>query len=699
MPPMGMPPGPPPPPPPPPLQPDALIPPPPPDLMTLLAALIEGETGKAPRTPQYPPWYSERDYPKPEESTALSKIKKDEDDYSGLISRFGDDARRIRNEAIGGFRDFDPKLEEQWRDSAFLDEDQLIAGIVGQAYPNYAMELARPRYDDDKELVEDYLWFLYLEANRQHQLGGYTNFAMDVSKSITRYGRVVSRTLLNPESDVDCPPFTFNLLDPATVFPTWEGARGLCTVTRVYHQTVARLIGDHPECSSAIEAELRQGKEAKELTDPVKVQEYWDRRWYLLFADDVLLKRGEHKLGEPPYIYTIAAYGDPSHTGDASRWKINDANGRPLSSRQADLARTGQSHFGSRFEVMAQRQAMLGRLLTRLKSWGNDPLLVYQDEVARDRGMPEISGAEGARSQVWKDHEEIREYPVSPNPAQLGPLMTASSEDVARSSLPASMYGLTPYSQQSGFSLDQLSDAGKDKLYPVLACAQSFHQLHAEQSLRFLRDFGEKLGEEGHRGYFAVPGKADQNEEYSDRWKELTPELLDKDKVGTRVTVDLQSSDMRSLGPMSNALSIAQKNGWLTRRDAISLLPLPGRRNPERTMREIDIEQMREAPEVKLGMMLTWVRDEFKDEPLLQQFIMTQLQQAAAKRQQETGLPKPPTNTPSGPPRPMGMSLPGMLQPPGQQGGAPPGMQGPSAPMGAGAMPPGMPGGGMGFEP
>ena len=670
------------------------------DPLEALAQLIEEYTNKKARKPQYAPWYDPADYPKPEESTVLTKIRKDESDYAGLIARFGDDAARIRNEAIGGFRDFDPKVEEQWRDSAFLDEDQLIASIVGSNYPNFELELVRPRYDDDAELVEDYLWFLYLEAGRQHQLAGFTNYVMDVAKSITRYGRVCSRTLLNPESDLDAPPFTFNLLDPATVFPTFEGPRGLAVVTRVYYQSVARLIGDHPECVGAIEAELRTGREAKELTDPVKVQEYWDRRWYCLFGDDKLIKRAEHKLGEPPYIYTIAAYGDPSHTADPTRLGLNAPNGVALSARQADLARTGQSHFAARFAVQAQRQAILGRLLTRLKAWGNDPLLVYQDEVARSRGMPEISSAEGARSQIWKEHEEVREFPISPNPAQMGPLMTASSEDVARSSLPASMYGLTPYSQQSGFSLDQLSDAGRDKLYPVLACATTFFQLHAEQSLRFLRDHGEQLGEQGRRGYFAVPRRADAtSEQGGDRWRELTPELLDKDKVGVRVKVDLQSADMRSLGPLANALSIAQKNGWTTRRDAISLLPLPGRRNPERTMKEIDIEQMREAPEVKLGTLLTWVAKEFRDEPLLLQFIMTQLQQNAAKKQQETGVPRPPSGAPPGPPRPMGMSLPGMLQPPGQQGGAMPGPQGPPAPMGAGAMPAGMPGPSPGFEP
>jgi hypothetical protein len=670
------------------------------DPVQSLLELLQHYSDKQDRSPQYPPWYDPGDYPRPDESGTLTKIRQDETDYAGLIQRFGDDASRIRNEAIGGFRDFDPKLEEQWRDSAFLDEDQLIAGIVGSNIPNFEMELVRPRYDNAAELVEDYLWFLYLEAARQHQRAGYTNYAMDVAKSITRYGRVCARTLLNPESELDCPPFTFNLLDPATVFPTFEGSRGLATVSRVYYQSVARLQGDHPECGPAIERELRQGRTARELTDAVKVSEYWDRRWYALFADSVLLKIGEHKLGEPPFVYTIAAYGDPSFTADPTRLGTSSLNGTQLNSRQTDLARTGQSHYGSRFAVQAQRQAILGRLLTRLKAWGNDPLLVYQDEVARTRGMPEISSAEGGRSQIWKEHEEVREFPLAPNPPQMGALMTASSEDVARSSLPASMYGLTPYSQQSGFSLDQLSDAGKDKIAPVLGCATTFFQFAAEQQLRFLRDFGESLGEEGRRGYFAVPRRAEgSSESGDDKWAELTPDLLDKDKVGSRVKVDLQAIDMRALGPLANALSIAQKNGWTTRRDAISLLPLPGRRNPERTMKEIDIEQMREAPEVKLGTLLTWVSTEFKDDPLLMSFIMTQMQQNAAKKQQETGVPATPGGGPPGPPRPMGLSLPGMLQPPGAGAGRPPGPggpMGPQAPQGAGMMPPGM---NVGLEP
>jgi hypothetical protein len=703
-PPMGMPPGlgmgmPPPPPPQPPPQPAPELIMPAPDPLATLLTIISEMTGKEERKPQYAPWYEPKNYPSPSEAEALDKIRRDEDEHAGLIARFGDDAARIRNERIGGFRDFDPKLEEQWRDSQFLDEDQLIAAIVGSYIPNFEMSMVRPRWDDDAELVEDYLWLLYQEASRQHQLAGYTNYAMDIAKSVTRYGRVVARNLLNPESDLDCPPFTFALLDPATVFPTFEGPRGLGVVTRVYHQTVARLVGDHPECASAVERELRTGKEAKELTDPVKVQEYWDRRWYLLFGDDKLIKRGEHKLGEPPYVYTIAAYGDPSHVGDPVRQTTTGPAGQQWNSRQADLTRTGQSHYASRFAPVAVQQAMFGRLLTRLKAWGNDPLLVYQDEVARSRGMPEITSAEGGRSQIWKEHEEVREFPITPNPAQLAPLMTASSENTARSGLPPSMYGLVPYSQQSGFSLDQLSDAGRDKLFPVTACAATFFQHSAEQQLRFLRDFGEDLGEEGHRGYFAVPRRSQiSGQSKDDQWAELTPDILDKGKVGTRVKVELQTTDMRSLGPLANALSIAQKNGWTTRRDAISLLPLPGRRNPERTMKEIDIEQLREAPEVKMGKLLDWVTKEFADDQLMQQFIMNQIQRNAAKAQRESGFPPPGGPGPNAPPRPQGLSLPGLGQPPGQSGGAPPGPQAPPMPAGAGMMPPGMPSG-PGLEP
>jgi len=267
------------------------------------------------------------------------------------------------------------------------------------------------------------------------------------------------------------------------------------------------------------------------------------------------------------------------------------------------------------------------------------------------------------------------------------------------------MYGLVPYSQQSGFSLDQLSDAGRDKLFPVTACAATFFQHAAEQQLRFLRDFGEELGEDGHRGYFAVPRRAQTyGQSKDDQWAELTPDILDKGKVGTRVKVELQTTDMRSLGPLANALSIAQKNGWTTRRDAIALLPLPGRRNPERTMKEIDIEQLREAPEVKLGKLLDWVRKEFADDQLTQQFIMNQIQRNAQKAQRESGFPPTPGGPPGGPPRPpnpmqiQGGSLPGMGMPPGQSGGAPPGPQRAPVPAGAGAMPPGMPSG-PGFEP
>jgi hypothetical protein len=693
--PMGMPPGPPPPPPGPPspelamLQ--ALMPAPP--ISPLLALLANPDLANQLFGPKELPRYREKwqEPAKLSEGEMLTRAQEDRALLDALNRRFEDNIARIDGEAHGVFNDHDPDAEEMYRSVVMRAEEQVIGAIVGTIPPAFDSP-RRGAFDaEDAQKKEDFVDFLHEDHKRQHAKAGRGDLDIEMTKTIVRYGRVCTQSVCAFKARPGHGPFRMRLIDPSIIYPTFADDRGLIRATLVYTQRVAEIVGRHDENGDIQQKLLSMTNTADSSrrtyrdNDEIEVIEYWDCKWWALFAGGSLVKGPlAHNYGEPPFVYTLSTVGPPSYTRTPERRTGIDQGGVTITSLQADVARRGLSHFFDQFDPVAQREAVLGKFLTDIAQWKNAPIWFETDGTGNAAGAerPAWSRAAGARNEIpngWK----LVAPPDPPAPPSLQVVLAANNEEMGRAGLSPAEYGQTPSAQQSGYAISGLSEQGRQKLAPLFLCQQEHHALVAEQRLRFYRDWGHLLGQEGKRGSVAYPKSEPPLDAGESEMWELTPEIIDR--AGTEMRCRLvDTPDITSLGNLANALGLLGQQGLVTRVGKIKLLGLPGSKNPERTKKEIDIEAIEAMPEYKYAQMLKYIVEE-KGDPGMAQFIVGLI----AKSKAGPGGPGGPGGPPMGPggpppgagPGPGGMpspanapglSLPGLGMPPGQMGGRPP---------------------------
>lgn len=628
--------------------------------------------------------------PAPSPDQMRAKCEKDRALLGGLVRRFDEDIARIRGESVGVFDSYDPDYDALFSTRAMADEEQIISTVVGTVEARWESPIWRPTDEDEAQGKEDFCRWLHDEHRRQHAMAGYGDLDFEYTKSGVRYGRMITRDVCNFDPDPDAAPFKSKIIDPAICYPTFAGDRGLIAVTLSYRARLAELMGDFDQYASAIEAKVHKGGNSRFTTterydweQEVEVLEYWDPRWTGLFIAGQLIKGpDEHDYGEPPFTYTVCPYGDPGFANSPVQQGSIDRRGYLLSSEQADLSRHGLSHFHTRFDPEAQRQAVLGKLMTKLEMWMDEPIWYEVEYPEQSAVRPKWSRAPGARNEV-PDGFRLIPGPDAPVPPTLGPLMGAIQEDVARSMLPPSAYGLTPSAQQSGYAIEGLSEQGRDKLAPLLVTKQIHMGLCAERRLKMYHDFGDVLGAQGERGTLYVPKSNPTKKSASPMWA-ITPMMIER--TGTRMNVVLTGTRLSSMGPMVQSLSMLRKEGVISRRDFLKMVGLPGSRDPEQSMQEIDFEELRNMPEYKIKEMLKYVVEE-EDDPMAADFILALIAKKAGQMGPGGGGEGGDGGGGGGPAQMQGMSLPGLGQPPGRQGGRPPGTAGiPAIPAG---LPPG----------
>jgi hypothetical protein len=279
--------------------------------------------------------------------------------------------------------------------------------------------------------------------------------------------------------------------------------------------------------------------------------------------------------------------------------------------------------------------------------------------------------------------------PAPPLPPTLAPLMAGFNESMGRGMLPPQEYGNTPSAQQSGYSIAGLSEKSANKYKADVLAFQQHLAAWGEQVLRFYRDNGHVMGDEGKRGSYFVPKQVPLVGQ-EPVW-EVTPEMIDE--AGTQVRVTLTPApDAGQLMQLGNAFGLLRQQGIIGRRESRDLLGLPGNKNADQALKDIDIEHLEEMPEMQLARLLKYAQEELND-PDLAQFLFTLRMKGMAKEAASTAgtmnaaLPpnpanqQPPQGGPpgGGPAQVPGLSLPGLGQPPGTQGGRPAG--GPPVPL------------------
>lgn len=633
--------------------------------------------------PFHDDWYKDSKeslYPRPTLAVVLEKANDDKARYRGVIDRFAEDLDLLSDDSdiVGVFKDFDPESEESWYSSALTAEKNLMKAKIGGIKPTFNMVHQAATKKEHVQDVEDFLYAAYDEADRQHMNAFGGEYRMAVAEHSLVYGRIIQRNLPDWKGETrNGVPFVMTLIDPATCFITREGHRGIGTVTRWYLQTTAEVIRDYPQHAKTISGKVLKKEvegRPRRLTDEVEVIEYWDRRWFCLVVDnEMIVSPVEHDLGEPPFTYVMVERGESSATSSPrNNMQRNVNTNRTIE----DNKHRGLSFVAYRKRVHAQKEALLGSIFTQHRTNMNRPLIVSQDDFAMEKGMPEVTGRRGDRSQIWKNHEELLPYPDEVQPINFGPLLQSNSEDMSRDALPPSAYGINANSNVSGYAINELNQSGHDKLTPDLMAIQTFYAANGAQMLRMIKNWGHLLGKKGDRGNMYVPRQYPRNKEIG--VTTITPYLVRC--VGDVVECKMTAVSLANIAGMANTAAVLKQNGWLTDEQAITWLELPGARDPQETLRQRQLDDAMDHPEYKLASLIEYLLEEGQE--VKAQFLAKQLDTG---RRQSAGPPGGPGPGPAGPPPGPagpgaigGTSLPQLGQPPGPGSGPPPGPPGPA---------------------
>lgn len=717
----------------PPLMPDAIMPPPPAappgmDIMALLADPQISEMLKDPATnlaltqmvnedqtldpttrdmllqvldqsvkpkngPVYPKWYKPNRYPKRTATDIEHDIRREREDYQDLILRMRGDRDRLMKAvtgAVGQFRDHEDAEEEHFHDYALVLDFQLIVTLISST--NLVFKVTPPTSGgrQDAEKIED-----FGIRSREHQIARHyarhaADLATDEAKTAGTYGHIVCRRLPNFEAESDEIPINADFLDPTTCFPEFD-ENGLRAMKRVFVMRIRDIIDVWEKDGSEVRDTLYstrtklgngQERDARE-DDEREVLEFWDRRQHYIVVNGKLIHHWEHKFGFAPFVYVRSPIGDASQVNEGSGFGYGTGS---LLNRRKDIASKGLSHIANTYKTHEQKEAIFGKMMTLLRSVTNPTRTIEQD-MSIYGDDPMISNAEGTVSMLRMGYEREVPTPI-PNGFQMAPpLLAATNESQGRGLMPAEAYGSPSGSQQSGSSIESLTESGRDKLTPWLKMLTRYHEECFEMDLRFVRDWGHLLGSDMDKGNLTIQRSKMALDD--DPMVQITPDILRNGKM--RTSVKMTSLRLQNLGPLGQGITPWLQAGLMEKEEA---LDLRGVQDARATLRRIEIEKYKDTEEYKQAMMVKWMREEGENE------AADMVETLIAMKAGAGGGP------PGGVPPPQ---MPGLGPGVGMDGGAPMGPNGPqmagsgglggSAPMGgpqdyaAMGLPPPAPGG------
>lgn len=649
-------------------------------MLTLLLLMAQDEERE--QGPIYPKWYDKDAYRKPKADDIQAKASEDKSLYSKLVRRMGRDRLIFLLLSVGRFEDGSEDDAITFQDSSVAQDAALVINLIAGTDTNFE---ARSRRLDEAEIAEkkEQAAHLFREQNIERHAKAYgTNLKYDEASTAVKTGHLCARLSLDYYAERDHFPVKMDLLDPATCYPTWDGDRGMETMTRSYKQTVRQVIATFETPDNKLGKKLLKEKitdkntgmeRTRTLSDTVEVHEYWDRRWYGVTVEGEEALIEEHKYGFVPFVYLRSPFGDAGISQLAGLEGINRVN-----DAGDDIANKGLSHIWATIKTHTQREAIMGRLFTELKKTANPPR-TFEQTPDRYGETPDVTNAEGGISLLLAGAERELPQQVDPRYQMIAPLMGMLNEGVQRSLMPASAYGLTQNANESGYAIEGLNESGRDKLTPWLMMLESFDKQVTEMAFTMYRDWGYLLGTDGERGEVDVmrrrpiPGEPTV--------LTLTPQEL-RD-VGVTIRAKRTSIRISNLGKIANDLAMLKANGWLEDVDALERL---GVQDPMAALQRIEIQEFEKSDIYKNIRLVKWLEEQGKwDEAAMARQMLQSGGSSApgggggmqemAQQLGGGGMPGSPPGVPQGPQ--MAQSPQGAMGLPSRLPGPVPQMQGP----------------------
>jgi hypothetical protein len=539
---------------------------------------------------------------------------------------------------------------------------------------------------------EDAAHYAFECFQRQHSNAGNGPLESALPDVAGKYGMLAASLVIDPLND-EC-GLRFQMLDPATVFPVYEGGMGLSRVYRVYQVTASQVIGSFYDATGTLTKKVKKEASADKRYDPHfmgEVTEYWDKEWVMVAWEGKELLCRKHGYGKVPIKIKYAPWGMQNFTATSS---LADDNGvvrhafganRSHDVRRRDLKRIIQPFLACRFEAHDIEEGMMGVFNTALMRQLDPPTRQYLNLQSQQEGSIKINQGAGETS-IFRDDDKAEDAPPVFTPDVVNAVMANLTQNKQTGMASGVIMGQMPGGQTNGSAIDIFGQAGTEKWRPIVTMIEEFLTELVEWAFELWRDWGGILGMEDNLGVVEIPRRNPNPRTGEAPAHELTPEVLRR--VGIRAKVELRRFNPNNLAQLVNGLAIMYNMGAIDVRGIIEHTGITN--NPDAMMDRIDDEKLDQVPEVLQAKTL---KRKYKMAKIAEQrgdfesakaamdeayFIASQMTMRGMYGQPtdpQTGLPLPAPGTPI-PNTVEVQNDPSLTGLPGAQGGRPPGSAG-----------------------
>lgn len=658
-------------------------PPPPPTLLDAMqmadaTALVEmlldqfEQAQKDADKPIYPPDFKRPK--KPDAASLLALVEMDRRAQSERNGAIDYDLAVARREEVGKFKeDAERPWFEPFQSNALANEIENAVNFISALPSTFEVTARDPAKRDAAQDCEDAVYWAWDEIREQHAASGGGDVDRDMAWHAIATGWVAGR--LTPDPTCAGFPAVFRLFDIRSVFPRYDGKRGLERVSVVYSDTLNAVVADFDDGKGRIRRALADRYTDDEFDDPtlvVTVTEVWDRWWRCVFVGDtVVVPVTAHKFGFVPFEIVPTGGGEPSSTNEPISSAID---GRTYNRDYAGWSRHTQAYkstplIRNMIPAFLQQQKIMGKLMTRARHADNPALLLKQTPSAQRFGVRPLDITPGAANPLIMDEEEAQPFDPSIAPDVMNPLMANLTRELAQTSTPGSMIGNIDRSNVTGVAIEGMNEAGARRYTPAIKGIDTFRKRISEMFLKYVMDMGRLLGEDGRRGELDVPRR--QPKTHDEPVFTLTQETVREafGKSYPRVKVRSTSLTNQQRIAMMNMYQMGIKGNIFSERWAREDF---GIENPDAMQREILEEKALTEPDINKILMFRALEKQ-GDRRLVELFQKFVLEKPREGEGGPPGMGGPPPGggSPSGIGTQGGVSLPMNGMPSGQNGGRP----------------------------
>jgi hypothetical protein len=547
---------------------------------------------------------------------------------------------------------------------------------------------------DKEETIakEDAAHYFFECFQRQHSNAGNGSLKAAIPDTLGKYGMLAASLVIDPLND-EC-GLRFQMLDPATVFPVFEGGMGLARVYRVYQATASQVIGSFFDATGTLAKKVKKEASADKRYDPHymgEVTEYWDKEWVMVAWEGKELLCRRHGYCKVPIKIKYGSFGMQGFTqtshlvdGDGVIRHAFGAN-RSHDVRRRDLKRIAQPFLARRFEAHDIEEGIMGVFNTAMMRQLEPPTRQYLNLQSQNEGSIKAKQGQGETT-VLRDDDKMEDAPPVFTPDVVNAVMANLTQNKQTGMASGVIMGQMPGGQTNGSAIDILGQAGTEKFRPLVTTEEEWLTELIEWAFELVRDWGPILGMEGNLGVVEIPRRNPNPRTGEAPAHELTPEVLRR--VGIRASVTLRRFNPNNLTQLINGLGVMYNMGAIDIRGIIDTVGITN--NPDAMIDRIDDEKLDQVPEVLQEKTL---RRLYKQAEIAEKrgdmesarenmnrayFIASQMQHRMMYGQPTdpaTGMPLPAPGTPAGNQVEV-QSDPALSGMPGAQGGRPPGSAG-----------------------